>query len=91
MTRDVLVSEVPTVFRAELYAVTALAAAVIVVGGHLLELPPGPVATVGAIACFALRYMGIRHGWQLPVAAGVEESTGTTHGPADPPDEETKR
>ena len=92
VTRDVLVSEVPTVFRAELYAVTALAAAVVVVAGHLLELPPGPVATVGATLCFALRYMGIRHGWRLPIAAGVEESAGAVHSAAEPrDDDEAKR
>lgn len=74
IARDVLVSEVPTVLRAELYAITALAGATVVVGGHLIQLPPGPVATVGAVVCFGLRYMGIRHGWRLPLAE-VGEST----------------
>ena len=87
VVRDVLVSEVPTVFRAELYAVTALAGAAVVVAGHLLHLPPGPVATAGAALCFGLRFLGIRHGWRLPLAAGVEESTGTTHTAAEPPDD----
>jgi uncharacterized membrane protein YeiH len=36
MVRDVLLAEIPTVLRAELYAVAALAAAAIVVVGHLL-------------------------------------------------------
>ncbi len=76
IARDVLVSEVPTVLRAELYAITALAGATVVVGGHLMQLPAGPVATVGAVVCFGLRYMGIRHGWRLPLAA-VGESTDT--------------
>ena len=68
IARDVLVSEVPTVLRAELYALTALAGATVVVGGHLMQWSPGPVATVGAVVCFGLRYMGIRHGWRLPLA-----------------------
>lgn len=91
VVRDVLVSEVPTVFRAELYAVTALAGAVVVVGGQMLHFPPGLVATAGAVLCFALRFMGIRYKWRLPVAVGVEESTGVTHTAAEPPDHDVQR
>ncbi|HEX6051804.1 MAG TPA: trimeric intracellular cation channel family protein [Gemmatimonadaceae bacterium] len=87
VVRDVLVSEVPTVFRAELYAVTALAGASVVVAGHMLDLPPGPVATAGAALCFVLRSLGIRRGWRLPLAEGVEESTGATHTAPEPPDD----
>ena len=91
MARDVLVSEVPTVFRAELYAVTALAGAAVVVAGHLLRLPSGAVATAGAALCFGLRFMGIKHRWRLPLATGVVESTGTTHTVAEPPDDDAAR
>ncbi|GEM_PF-5358462 len=42
MVRDVLVTEVPTVLRAELYAVAALAGAAVVVIGDLLQLPSAP-------------------------------------------------
>ena len=46
MVRDVLLAEIPTVLRAELYAVAALAAAAIVVVGHMLQLPDAPVIAV---------------------------------------------
>lgn len=68
LVRDVLVSEVPAVFRAEIYAVAALAGAAVVVGGHLLHLPPAPVAILGAALCFGLRMLSIRRGWRLPTA-----------------------
>ena len=68
MVRDVLLAEILTVLRAELYAVAALAAAAIVVVGHLLQLPVALVAAVALISCFALRVMAITHGWRLPVA-----------------------
>jgi uncharacterized membrane protein YeiH len=68
MVRDVLLAEIPTVLRAELYAVAALAAAAIVVVGHMLQLPVAPVTAVALISCFSLRVMAIRHGWRLPVA-----------------------
>ena len=68
IARDVLVAQVPSVLRRELYAVAAMAGALVVVVGHVLELPGAPVAMVGAGLCFALRWMAIRRGWRLPVA-----------------------
>ena len=72
MVRDVLLAEIPTVLRADLYAVAALAAAAIVVIGHMLQLPVAVVTTVALISCFLLRIMAIRRGWQLPVAKAAE-------------------
>jgi uncharacterized membrane protein YeiH len=68
MVRDVLLAEIPTVLRAELYAVAALAAAAIVVVGHMLQLPDAPVMAVALISCFTLRVMAIKYRWRLPVA-----------------------
>ena len=76
MVRDVLVTEIPTVLRAEVYAVAALAGAAVAVGGVLLRLPSVPVAIVGAVLCFGLRLLAIRRGWELPVAEGPDASTG---------------
>ena len=68
IARDILVAEVPTVLRADLYAVAALAGASVVVIGHRLQLPSVPAAAVGAGLCFGLRLMAIRRGWHLPRA-----------------------
>jgi uncharacterized membrane protein YeiH len=68
MLRDVLLAQVPTVLRAELYAVAALAGAVVVVVGHVLNLPPTAMAIGGVALCFGIRFIAIRRGWQLPVA-----------------------
>src|SRR3954468_3849548 len=69
MARDVLLAEIPTVLRADLYAVAALVGAAVVVIAKLLELPGGAAALVGAALCFGLRVLAIRNGWQLPIAA----------------------
>jgi uncharacterized membrane protein YeiH len=66
IARDVLVAEIPTVLRAELYAVAALAGASVVVMGAGLGLPSIPVAAAGMASCFGLRLMAIRRGWHLP-------------------------
>ena len=68
MLRDVLVSEVPTVLREDLYAVAALAGAAVVVAGHLLHLPPTATTIAGAALCFGIRVVAIRRGWSLPTA-----------------------
>jgi uncharacterized membrane protein YeiH len=68
IARDVLVAEIPTVLRAELYAVAALAGASVVVIGDRLQLPSVPVAAIGGGVCFGLRFMAIRRGWHLPRA-----------------------
>jgi uncharacterized membrane protein YeiH len=68
ITRDVLVAEVPHVLRRELYAVAALAGAVVVVAGDAFGLPSAPVAVVGAVLCFTVRWLAIRRGWRLPVS-----------------------
>ncbi|MGH8070018.1 MAG: trimeric intracellular cation channel family protein [Candidatus Entotheonellia bacterium] len=68
MLRDLLIAQVPTVLRAELYAVAALAGAVVVVVGQALHLSPTAVAVTGAALCFGLRLIAIRRGWHLPIA-----------------------
>ncbi len=69
MARDVLVSEVPVVFTAELYAVAALAGAAVVVSGDTFFPRSASVSpAIGGIVCVALRILAIREGWKLPVA-----------------------
>jgi uncharacterized membrane protein YeiH len=68
MVRDLLLAQVPTVLRAELYAVAALAGAAVVVVGQVLNLPPTAMAIAGAALCFGIRFTAIRRGWRLPVA-----------------------
>jgi uncharacterized membrane protein YeiH len=68
MVRDLLIAQIPTVLRAELYAVAALAGAAMVVVGHVLHLPPTAVTVAGAVLCFGLRLLAISRGWRLPIA-----------------------
>lgn len=68
IVRDMLVAEVPAVLRSELYASAAIAGALVVAIAVSLHLPRAPAMVVGAVLCFALRFMAIRYGWRLPVA-----------------------
>lgn len=75
MARDILTTEIPAVLRADLYAVAALVGALAVVIGRKLQLPPSAATALGAVLCFALRFMAIRRGWQLPTAREPEQPT----------------
>ena len=66
--RDVLVGEIPTVLRKDLYALAGLAGAGVVVAAPLLHLPPTAATIGGAALCFAVRLVAIRRGWALPSA-----------------------
>lgn len=83
MARDILVSEIPTVLRADLYAVAALAGAAVVVSGTMLKLPFGFVTGAGLILCFGLRFIAIRRGWHLPTARWPEEARRRVTAPDD--------
>jgi uncharacterized membrane protein YeiH len=68
MARDILLTEIPTVLRAELYAVAALLGAATVVIAHVLQLPSEAAALAGAALCFGLRVLAMKYNWHLPVA-----------------------
>ena len=74
MVRDILVTEIPTVLRTELYAVAALIGAAALVLGTRLQLPTSATAVTGAVLCFGLRFIAMRRGWQLPIARPPEQS-----------------
>ena len=66
MARDVLLTDIPTVLRSEIYALAALAGAAVVVAGHLLALHPAATTLGGAGLCFGIRMLAIARRWHLP-------------------------
>lgn len=68
--RDVLAGRVPAVFRGDLYAIPALAGAIVVVLGGYTDLPFVAVAFAGGGLCIGWRLMAIWRHWQAPVPTG---------------------
>ncbi|MFD7923143.1 trimeric intracellular cation channel family protein [Streptomyces sp. NPDC059740] len=64
--RDVLVGRVPTVLRADLYAVPALVASAVTVVCARTDTYGLPAALAAAFACFALRMTGVHYGLNAP-------------------------
>jgi uncharacterized membrane protein YeiH len=83
VVRDLLIAQIPTVLKGDIYAVAALAGAGVVVVGRLLQFPVHFVTAAGLVSCFALRFAAIRRGWRLPkpVQTSREDPrSGRTHG-----------
>ena len=91
VTRDVLLTEIPTVLRADLYAVAALAGAATVVIGTALRLPSTTVTIAGAVLCFVIRFMAILRGWHLPIAGKPGQPTTPAPAPKDRKDDDARR
>ena len=75
MLRDVLVSDIPVVLHSDLYAVAALACAIVVVIGDVLKAPPEASAAAGVACCFGIRLVALWRGWRLPTAGEHENAT----------------
>ena len=71
VARDILVAQIPSVLRRDLYAVAAAAGAMVVVIGLHMSFPSEPVAVTGAAVCFILRWLALKRGWRLPLSGGA--------------------
>ena len=74
MLRDMLLREIPTVLRHELYAIPALAGAAVVAIAHAAGSNSGLFALIGAVVCFALRLVGLHYGIDAPAPAGARSA-----------------
>lgn len=68
--RDVLTGRIPVVLRSELYAIPALAGALIVGVADRTGLYSGSVAVAAAVLCFAIRLVGVRFQLNAPSPPG---------------------
>jgi uncharacterized membrane protein YeiH len=68
--RDVLIRRVPVVLRSELYAIPALAAAIVVVITDRLDVYGVPAAVGAAVLCFGIRLIGVRFRLNAPRPPG---------------------
>ncbi|HET7325687.1 MAG TPA: TRIC cation channel family protein [Nocardioidaceae bacterium] len=77
MLRDVLLRQVPTVLRHELYAIPALLGAGVVVAASAADSANGGWTVAGALVCFLTRLVGLRLGINIPVAPSERRDKGS--------------
>jgi uncharacterized membrane protein YeiH len=88
MLRDLILRQVPTVLRRELYAIPALLGAGVVVAAHHTDNLNPVFPILGAGLCFAIRMVGVRYGIDAPIAPSERRRQ-----PADdaaPPEDEVR-
>jgi uncharacterized membrane protein YeiH len=68
MLRDVLLREVPTVLRHDLYAIPALLGAGVVVVAQVNGSSNPVFPVLGAVVCVGVRLVGLRYGVNVPIA-----------------------
>jgi uncharacterized membrane protein YeiH len=64
--RDVLLTRIPSVLRADVYATAALAGATVLVLGLRLKMNPKFATILGSVVCFGLRVVSVWRHWNLP-------------------------
>jgi len=68
--RDVLLGQVPTVLRSEVYAIPALAGATVAVAATRVGVYGVPAALAAAAVCFGIRMIGVRYDIDAPRPPG---------------------
>jgi uncharacterized membrane protein YeiH len=64
--RDIMLANVPSVLRSDIYAVAAMAGSAVLVIGMRLGQSPTAMACIGGVSCFALRIVAVWRHWNLP-------------------------
>jgi uncharacterized membrane protein YeiH len=68
MLRDVLLREVPTVLRHELYAIPALLGAAVLVAAQESGSSSPIFPVLGVVVCVSVRLVGLKYGVNVPIA-----------------------
>jgi uncharacterized membrane protein YeiH len=68
--RDVLLNQIPTVLRLEVYATAALVGAACMIAVRKVRISSNVAAATGAVTCFLLRVVSLWLHWNLPRAVG---------------------
>ncbi len=72
--RDVLLREVPTVLRSELYAIPAVAGATVLVVAREAGGRSGLYAILAAAVCLVIRLIGLRYRLSVPIAPSARRT-----------------
>lgn len=71
--RDILINEVPLIFRRDIYALACLAGGIFYAWGYHENLPTEACAIGCAMAVIIIRLLAVMFHWQLPILHETEE------------------
>ena len=73
IVRDLMVREIPSVFKEDIYALAALAGAAIIALADRLGLPFLPAALTAITCVFVIRMLSVKFGWKAPLSPWAEK------------------
>jgi uncharacterized membrane protein YeiH len=69
--RDILLAQIPSVLRTDIYATAAFIGAAVMVGARRTALAPSFCAFLGGMVCFLIRVVSVWQHWNLPRLTGI--------------------
>lgn len=73
VVRDILINEVPLIFRQDIYALACIAGGIVYILCYSSGLPAEINAVLSAIVVIATRLLAVKYHWQLPILKGEEQ------------------
>ena len=70
--RDILINEVPLVFRKDIYAMACIAGGIVYIIGYSVGLQAEVNAILSAIIVISIRTLAVKYHWQLPILKGED-------------------
>ena len=71
--RDILINEVPLVFRKDIYAMACIAGGIVYIIGYSVGLQAEVNAILSAILVISIRTLAVKYHWHLPILKGVDD------------------
>lgn len=68
--RDVLINEVPLIFRKEIYALACVAGGIVYSILHTVHCDPSTNALLSSVVVIAVRCLAVKFHWHLPIVRG---------------------
>lgn len=70
--RDILINEVPLIFRQDIYALACIAGGIVYILGYSYGLQAEINAALSAIVVITIRLLAVKYHWQLPILKGED-------------------
>ena len=71
--RDVLINEVPLIFRKEIYALACVAGGIVYMLCNMAGMSPEVNALLSIFTVMVMRILAVKYKWHLPILQGEEE------------------
>lgn len=68
--RDILINEIPLIFRKDIYAVACIMGGVVYIISYKIDMPAEISAVLSAFTVIIIRILSVKYHWQLPILKG---------------------